>query len=107
MLSLKQNKKDITISITTNFVEENSLNKRTPITTLITCADIPDLNATTLNLDTPVINNVKSYQCFYQFASKAIEDGYSFIAISVDNRSVQLDELKMPLLLVKDVFYCL
>lgn len=94
LLSLKQNKKDITISITTNFVEENSLNKRTPITTLITCADIPDLNATTLNLDTPVINNVKSYQCFYQFASKAIEDGYSFIAISVDNRSVQLDEFK-------------
>lgn len=31
LLSLKQNKKDITISITTNFVEENSLNKRTPI----------------------------------------------------------------------------
>lgn len=94
LLSLKQNKKDITISITTNFVEENSLNKRTPITILITCADIPDLKKTTLNLDTPVINNVKSYQCFYQFASKAIEDGYSFIAISVDNRSVQLDELK-------------
>lgn len=95
LLSFKLKKKDIKISITTNLQDKNnSLAPNEPIDTFISCADIPDLKKTTLNLGTQVSKAPKSYQCYYQFDSKALEKGYSFIAISVDKRSVQLDELK-------------
>ena len=95
LLSFKLKKKDIKISITTNLQDKNnSLAPNAPINTLISCADIPDLKKTTLNLGTQISKDPKSYQCYYQFDSKALEKGYSFIAISVDKRSVQLDEFK-------------